>query len=463
MSDILTFPKDFYFGSATSATQSEGTYEGDGKGQDIWGKWFDMEPEKFYNEVGPYKTTTMYKHYKEDIQLLKQTGHNSFRTSISWARLFPEGHGEINEKAVAYYRDYFETLRKHDIEPFVNLFHFDMPAALQDIGGWENRKVVDYYTEYAKACFELFGDVVKKWFTFNEPIVQVETGYLLQYQYPMKVDAALAVKVGYHTALASACAVKEFKKLDTDGKIGIVLNLSPAYPRSNNEADMRAAEIAEAFQNKSFLDPAIKGEFTPLLVELIKKHDLMPDYDEEDLDIIKKNTVDFLGVNYYQPVRIKARDSVTNPDAPFLPTYYFDIYDMPGKKMNPYRGWEIYEKGIYDIAMNIKNDYGNIERMITEIGMGVQDEDRFKKDGMIEDDYRIDFYKGHLKWLHKGIEEGSNCVGYQVWTPIDCWSWLNAYKNRYGLIELDLETQERTIKKSGYWFKDLHDNNGFEL
>lgn len=413
--------------------------------------------------MGPYKTTTMYKHYKEDIQLLKQTGHNSFRTSISWARLFPEGHGEINEKAVAYYRDYFETLRKHDIEPFVNLFHFDMPTAMQDIGGWENRKVVDYYTEYAKACFELFGDVVKKWFTFNEPIVQVETGYLLQYQYPMKVDAALAVKVGYHTALASACAVKEFKKLDTDGKIGIVLNLSPAYPRSNNEADMRAAEIAEAFQNKSFLDPAIKGEFTPLLVELIKKHDLMPDYDEEDLDIIKKNTVDFLGVNYYQPVRIKARDSVTNPDAPFLPTYYFDIYDMPGKKMNPYRGWEIYEKGIYDIAMNIKNDYGNIERMIAEIGMGVQDEDRFKKDGMIEDDYRIDFYKGHLKWLHKGIEEGSNCVGYQVWTPIDCWSWLNAYKNRYGLIELDLETQERTIKKSGYWFKDLHDNNGFEL
>lgn len=463
MSDILTFPKDFYFGSATSATQSEGTYEGDGKGQDIWGKWFDMEPEKFYNEVGPYKATTMYKHYKEDIELLKKTGHNSFRTSISWARLFPEGHGGINEKAVAYYRDYFETLRKHDIEPFVNLFHFDMPAALQDIGGWENRKVVDYYTEYAKACFELFGDVVKKWFTFNEPIVQVETGYLLQYQYPMKVDAALAVKVGYHTALASACAVKEFKKLDTDGKIGIVLNLSPAYPRSNNEADLRAAEIAEAFQNKSFLDPAIKGEFTPLLVELIKKHDLMPDYDEEDLDIIKKNTVDFLGVNYYQPVRVKARDSVPNPDAPFLPTYYFDIYDMPGKKMNPYRGWEIYEKGIYDIAMNIKNDYGNIEWMITENGMGVQDEDRFKKDGMIQDDYRIDFYKGHLKWLHKGIEEGSNCVGYQVWTPIDCWSWLNAYKNRYGLIELDLETQKRTIKKSGYWFKDLHDNNGFEL
>ena len=381
MSDILTFPKNFYFGSATSATQSEGTFEGDGKGKDIWGNGLTSNLKSFITKWVLIKRRRCISIIKKISSSLNKLDTILLEHRSAGRDFFQKVMVRINEKAVAYYRDYFETLRKHDIEPFVNLFHFDMPTAMQDIGGWENRKVVDYYTEYAKACFELFGDVVKKWFTFNEPIVQVETGYLLQYHYPMKVDAALAVKVGYHTALASACAVNEFKKLDTDGKIGIVLNLSPAYPRSNNEADMRAAEIAEAFQNKSFLDPAIKGEFTPLLVELIKKHDLMPDYDEEDLDIIKKNTVDFLGVNYYQPVRIKARDSVTNPDAPFLPTYYFDIYDMPGKKMNPYRGWEIYEKGIYDIAMNIKNDYGNIERMITEIGMGVQDEDRFKKDG----------------------------------------------------------------------------------
>ncbi|NBI07212.1 glycoside hydrolase family 1 protein [Senegalia massiliensis] len=460
---MLRFPEKFYFGSASSATQSEGSFEGDGKGKDIWDQWFESEPEKFYGEVGPNKTTAMYKNYKEDIKLLKQTGHNSFRTSISWARLFPKGYGDVNEEAVKYYKDYFQRLKENDIEPFVNLFHFDMPMELQKIGGWENRKVVDYYREYAKTCFELFGDIVKRWFTFNEPIVHVECGYLNQYHYPMKVDAKLAVQVGYHTALASAYAIKEFKESKIDGKIGIVLNLSPAYPRSNNNEDLKAAEIAESFQNKSFLDPAIKGEFNELLVSLIKKHDLMPEYDREDLEIIKENTVDFLGVNYYQPVRVKAKEHLPNPNAPFLPTYYFDLYDMPGKKMNKYRGWEIYEKGIYDIALNIKNEYDNIEWMITENGMGVQDEDRFKKDGIIEDDYRIDFFKGHLKWLHKGIEEGSNCIGYHIWTPIDCWSWLNAYKNKYGLIELDLETQERTIKKSGYWFKQLSDNKGFEL
>ncbi len=187
----------------------------------------------------------------------------------------------------------------------------------------------------------------------------------------------------------------------------------------------------------------------------------MPTYTEEDLKTIKENTVDFLGVNYYHPVRVCAKANMPNPDAPFFPQYYFDDYIMPGRKINPHRGWEIYPKGLYDIAINIKDNYGNIEWMVTENGMGVEGEERFKKDGRIEDDYRIDFYKEHLSWLHKGISEGSNCIGYQVWTFIDCWSWINAYKNRYGLIELNIDTQERIIKKSGYWFKELHDNNGF--
>ena len=459
---MLKFPEGFYFGSAISAPQSEGNYEGDGRGKDIWDEWYRIEPEKFFNEVGPDITTSMYKHYKEDIQLLKQVGHNSYITSISWSRLFPKGHGEVNQIAVEYYRDYFKTLKDNGIEPFVNLYHFDMPLVLQEIGGWENRDVVDYFAAYARTAFELFGDVVKHWFTFNEPIVHVECGYLNQYHYPMIVDAKKAIQVGYHTALASALAIKEYKSLDLDGKIGIVLNLTPAYPRSQNKEDLKAAEIAEAFQNKSFLDPAVKGTFPSLLIDILKEHELMPFYSKEDLQVIKENTVDFLGVNYYQPVRVKAKENLPNPKAPFMPGYYFDLYDMPGKKMNPYRGWEIYPRGIYDIAINIKENYGNIEWMITENGMGVENEDRFKVDGVIQDDYRIEFFEDHLSYLHQGIEEGSNCVGYQVWTPIDCWSWLNAYKNRYGLIELDLETQKRTIKKSGHWFNDLLKNNGFK-
>ena len=458
---MIKFPDNFYFGSATSATQCEGAYNRDGKGLNIWDLWSNTEPNRFFNGVLSYDTSTFYDNYKEDIKLLKEIGHNSFRTSISWSRLFPNGYGEINKKAVEFYRNVFEELKKNDMEPFVNLYHFDMPASLQEIGGWENYNVTEYYKEYAKTCFELFGDIIKRWFTFNEPIVHVECGYLNCYHYPCKVDPKAAVQVAYHTALASAKDIREYHKLNQGGKIGIVLNLTPAYPRSDNPADVKAARIAELFANKSFLDPSVKGEYDNELIDMIKEHNIMPKYTDEDLNIIKENTVDFLGVNYYQPIRVCARRSMPNPEAPFTPDYYYDNFEMPGRKMNPYRGWEIYPKGIYDIAINIKNNYGNIEWMITENGMGVENEERFKVNGRIEDDYRIDFYKDHLTWLHKGIEEGSNCIGYHVWTGIDNWSWLNAYKNRYGLVELDLKTQKRTIKKSGEWFKELSKNKGF--
>ena len=171
--------------------------------------------------------------------------------------------------------------------------------------------------------------------------------------------------------------------------------------------------------------------------------------------------MDFLGVNYYQPIRVKAKETPVDPTAMITPESFYDYYEMPNRKINPYRGWEIYPKGMYDIATNIRTNYHNIEWMITEHGMGVENEARFLQNGRIEDDYRIDFYKEHLTWLHKGIEEGSNCIGYHVWTGIDCWSWLNAYKNRYGLISIDLNTQKRTIKKSGYWFRELAEKRGF--
>lgn len=459
---MVKFPQDFYFGSATSATQCEGAASLGGKGKNIWDLWYELEPDRFWGGVGPENTSTFYQNYKEDIKLLKETGQNSFRTSISWARLFPEGKGEVNQEAVAFYMDLFTALRDNEIEPFVNLFHFDMPAALQAAGGWESREVVSAYEAYARTCFELFGGIVKRWFTFNEPIVHVECGYLQNYHYPCRVDPKAAAVVAYHTALASALAVRAYHDMDQGGKIGIVLNLTPAYPRSSHPADEEAARIAELFQNKSFLDPAVKGSYDPYLIELLKKHGILPETAAGDLEVIRSNTVDFLGVNYYQPLRVCAKANLPNPDAPFTPEYYFDHYEMPGRRMNPYRGWEIYPKGLYDIAVNIRDNYGNIEWMVTENGIGVENEERFRKDGQIQDDYRIEFYKDHLTWLHKGIGEGSNCIGYHVWTFIDCWSWLNAYKNRYGLVELDLETQKRTIKKSGEWFRKLGEDKGWK-
>ncbi|WP_156299040.1 glycoside hydrolase family 1 protein [Streptobacillus canis] len=459
---MIKFPENFYWGSSISGEQSEGRFEGDGKGLTTWDKFFEVEPYKFHNGIGPQTTTSMYKYYLDDIKLLKQTGHNTYRTSISWARLIPNGIGEVNEDAVRFYRSYFSTLKENGIEPFVNLSHFDTPLVLEKkFGGFVSKEVVDAYAKYARTCFELFGDIVKTWFTFNEPIVSVECGYLKQYHYPMEVDSKKAVQVAYNLALASAKAIKEFKKVIKDGQIGIILNLTPAYPRSNHPADLKAARIAELFANKSFLDPAVRGEYDKELIEIVKKHDLLPDYTNEELDIIKNNKVDILGINYYQPLRVKARDSKPNDEAPFMPEYYYEHFVMPGRRMNPHRGWEIYPKGLYDISINIRDNYGNIPWFVAENGMGVEGEEKYKVGDMIHDDYRIEFFKEHLEWLHKGISEGANCKGYLVWTAIDCWSWLNSYKNRYGLIELELSTAKRYIKKSGYWFNETSKNNGF--
>ncbi|MEH7743385.1 6-phospho-beta-glucosidase GmuD [Bacillus subtilis] len=457
------FPKDFWWGSSASATQTEGAADRDGKGQNIWDYWFEKEPHRFFDHVGPAETSQFYDNYKEDIRLMKELGHNSFRMSISWSRLIPNGTGEINGKAANFYNNVIDELIANGIEPFVNLFHFDMPMALQKIGGWVNRETVDAYENYARTCFRLFGGRVKKWFTHNEPIVPVEGGYLYDFHYPNKVDFKEAVQVGFHTMLSSARAIQAYREMEQDGKIGIILNLTPSYPRSSHPADVKAGEIADAFFNRSFLDPSVKGEFPKELVDILKHEGFMPDYNAEDLDIIKKNTVDLLGVNYYQPRRVKAKEHLPNPDAPFLPDRYFDPYVMPGRKMNPHRGWEIYEKGVYDILINLKENYGNIECFISENGMGVEGEERFRDEqGIIQDDYRIEFIKEHLKWIHRAIQEGSNVKGYHLWTFMDNWSWTNAYKNRYGFVSVNLEKDgERTVKKSGKWFKKVAEQSGF--
>ncbi|KYH28322.1 MULTISPECIES: glycoside hydrolase family 1 protein [Clostridium] len=456
------FPEGFWWGSASSAAQMEGASREDGKGLNIWDHWYEKEPNRFFDGVGPDTTTDFYHRYKEDIKMMKELGHNSFRFSISWSRLIPGGVGKVNEKAIDFYNKVINELLKNNIEPFITLFHFDMPLEMQQKGGWESREVVDAYSNYAKICFRLFGDRVKKWFTFNEPVVPVEGGYLYDFHYPNVVDFNRAVQVAYNTVIAHAKAVEEFKKSNIkDGKIGIILNLTPSYPRSNNPADLKAANIADLLFNRSFLDPAVRGEYPYELVELIKKHNLMPKVEKEDKELLKNNKIDLLGVNYYQPRRIKAKACMPNPESPLMPDNFFDNYEMPGRKMNPYRGWEIYEKGIYDIAINIRDNYGNIEWYVSENGMGVQNEERFIRNGRIEDDYRIEFISEHLKWLHKGIQEGCNVKGYHMWTFIDNWSWTNAYKNRYGFVQLDLKTQERIIKKSGYWIKEVSKNNGF--
>ncbi len=457
-----TFPDHFWWGSATSATQCEGAANEGGKGKNVWDFWHEQAPEKFHNAVGPQQTSTFYHNYKADISLMKELGHNSFRTSISWARLIPNGVGEVNPEGVQFYNNMIDELINHGIEPVINLFHFDLPLSLVEKGGWESRETVSAFADYAETCFKLFGQKVNYWFTQNEPIVPVEAGYLNDYHWPCVHDFKRAAQVAYHSMLANACAIERYRQCDVKGKIGIILNLSPTYPRSDAPEDKEAARIADMLCTRAFLDPAIKGKYSVELVDFLKEHGQLPEYDKNDLNIIASNTIDVLGFNYYQPRRVKVRENALASDAPFMPENFYDHYEMPGRKMNEHRGWEIYEKGVYDTLVDLKENYNNIEVYISENGMGVEGEQVFMNEhGQIQDDYRIEFIKDHLKWIHRACEQGCNVRGYHLWTFIDCWSWLNAYKNRYGFVSLDLETQTRTVKKSGLWFRDVATRNSF--
>lgn len=465
MSKKYIFPEGFWWGAATSGPQCEGSFNKPHKS--VFDYWYEVEPEVFFDRVGPEVTSNFYNSYKSDLKMLNEIGLNSFRTSIQWTRLIKDLEtGEPHEDGVRFYNDVINEIIENEMIPVINLHHFDLPVELYDkYGGWESKHVVDLFVKFAETAFKLFGDRVKYWTTSNEPMVVVEGQYLYEFHYPKVVDGKKAMQALFNLNLASVKAIKKFRELGCDknsGKIGIVLNLTPAYPRSNSEEDLNAAKIADTIFNYSFLDPAVKGEFSQSLIDILRENNVMWEATEEEMKIIKENTIDFLGVNYYQPRRVKAKEEKFDDSRGWIPEKHFDYYDMPGKRMNPYRGWEIYPKAMYDIAINIRDNYNNIPWYISENGMGVEGEEKYKdENGVIQDDYRIEFLKEHLEYLYKGIEEGSNCFGYHSWTSIDCWSWSNAYKNRYGYIAVDLQTQNKTIKKSGRWIKDVAQNNGF--
>lgn len=455
------FPQGFFWGAAASGPQTEGATNKVNKS--IWDLWFEKSPERFYNQIGPNLVCNTYNRFKEDVKLMKDINFNSFRTSIQWSRLIKDFYtGEVDPDAVRFYNEYIDEMIKNGIEPMINLYHFDMPAQLQEeLGGWESKKTTDLFVLFARKAFELFGDRVKYWTTFNEPIVPVEGGYLYDFHYPCKKDMKLAVQVAYNTILAHAKVVEEYRKHNLNGKIGVILNLTPTYTRDDREEDKKAAHIADLFFNRSFLDPMVKGEFPIELKEILKEHNMLPETTEEEKNLILTQKIDYLGVNYYVPRRVRAVEKT--PEKFTQPEYYFEYHIKENGRFNPYRdGNEIHPEAIYDIAKNIQNNYDNIPWYIAEIGIAMSlDSEKVLKDGRIDDSFRTGLMIEHFDQLHRAIEEGANCFGIHQWTFIDNWSWLNSFKRRYGFYRLDLETGERKIKEHAKWFREVAKNNGY--
>ena len=463
----VKFPQKFFWGGAISAVQTEG--KGKTKmGKTVFDLLYEKDPSKFFNNVGPELTIDFTNKYKEDIDRFASIKFNSLRFSLSWARLFPDGE-KVDPDAVKLYHNIIDYCKAKKIEPIICLFHFDTPAWAAKKGAFENKEVVDRFVKYADFVFNEYGSKVKYFATMNEPSVPSMIGLQSFQHWPGVIDNKRFMQNWWGTILASGKVINLFNEKYKDkfnGMIGVILVFSPVIAKdgkSATKADEEAAKSMELLAHGIWLDPMIKGKIPPKIFEIAKKYDILWDYSEEEVAEINKVKASWAGVNFYAPFRVVAFKEEVDVEKNGIFWGLAKSYKWEEGRFNVFRGWEIYPQAIYDAAKIVQNQYDNIPFMICENGMGVENEHlyRDKETKEIQDDYRIAFIKEHLFWLNKAIDEGANCFGYHLWSPIDNWSFMNAFKNRYGLFEVDLSTQERRYKKSAYWYKDLITHNGF--
>lgn len=466
----MKFPKDFLFGAASAAYQVEGAWNEDGKGLTNWDV-FSKIPGKTFEGTNGDIAVDHYHRYKEDIKLMAEMGLESYRFSVSWARIIPDGDGEVNEKGLQFYNNLIDECLKYGIVPFVTLYHWDMPQVLEEKGGWTNKKTIDAFVKYAKVCFEAFGDRVKHWITFNETIVFCSLGYLKGAHPPGIVnDVKKYFQATHNVFTAHAKAVTEYKKLRQFGEIGITHVFSPAFSVDDKEENIKAAYHANQYEIFWYYDPILKGSYPKYVVDILEKDNLIPDWTEEELNIIKSAAAknDFIGLNYYQPQRVMKNDearektqmtkeSVTGePGNASLDGVYRTV-KMDDKVYTKW-GWEIAPEAFLDGLHMLKKEYGDVKLYITENGLGDQDP---IIDNEIVDVPRIKFIEEHLRVIKKAIAEGINLKGYYAWSVIDLLSWLNGYKKQYGFIYVDHKNNlSRKKKLSFHWYKKVIEDRG---
>ena len=459
MNKFLAFPKEFVWGCASSAYQVEGAWNEDGKGPSIWDTFVHTPGHVVNGETGDM-TVDHYHRYKEDVTLMKELGLDAYRFSISWSRILSSGTGAINQAGLDFYDRLVDELLKNEIEPFACLFHYDLPQALQDKGGWPNRDTAYAFAEYAHVVTERLSDRVKVWMTHNEPWVSAMAGYFAGEHAPGIRDIPAAIRALHHLLLSHGLAAEAIRTAARQPvKVGITLNLSPVRPASQSKKDRDAASRMDTILNRATLDPLLKGT-TPLQEFTIGK--LLSGSLIKSGDLEKIRTLDLLGVNYYTRTVVKH-------DPKFPVVAAAQIHPQG----NEYSGmWEIYPEGIYELLTHIWKEYLSPipageragvkipELMITENGVPVPDGLDF--DGRVRDERRIRYLRDHIAQVHHAMDEGVPVKGYFHWSLMDNFEWSLGYGQRFGLVYVDFKTQKRTIKDSGRWFTRVIQENGFE-
>jgi len=438
-----TFPNNFLWGSATASYQIEGSPLADGAGPSIWHR-FSHTPGNIINGDTGDIADDHYNRYKEDISIMKELGVKAYRFSISWPRIFPYGKGKINEKGLDFYNRLVDELLNAEIIPFVTLYHWDLPAHLQDLGGWTNRDIACWYADYSDYMFQRLGDRVKNWITLNEPWVVAFVGHFFGEHAPGMKDIHAAFSVVHNQLRAHSKAVKAFREESIkDGKIGITLSNSSHDPVANSEEDKRAAQLAHEWNNYPlFLNPIFKGDYPTLLKE--KVYEYFPKNYEKDMQEIKEE-IDFVGINYYSGDLIKAD-----------PNSFLGGKNVERGLSKTEMGWEIYPEGLYKMLKGVQDEYNPKEVYVTENGAAFDDK---VEEEQVHDENRTDYLKKHFEMALKAIENGVKLKGYFVWSLLDNFEWAQGYSKRFGIVYVDYKTQKRIIKDSGKWYSNFIKNN----
>lgn len=449
MSESTRFPDDFLWGAATSAYQIEGSPLADGAGANIWHRFSHTPGRIALGHTGDV-ACDHYRRWEADVDLMAELGLRSYRFSLAWARLLPEGRGRVNPKGADFYSRLVDRLLERGITPNVTLYHWDLPAALDDRGGWLNPDVANWFADYAEVAFRALGDRVPMWATLNEPWVVVDGGYLHGVNAPGHANLFEAPIATHHLLLAHAAAVERYRAGGWPHRIGIVVNLEPKHAASNSPADLAATARAHTYFNEQYLDPLLLGRYPEGLRAIFGE--AWPELPAEDLARIR-TPIDFLGVNYY--TRALTRDEPNRPPVR-------DARVVPEGAITMTTGWELYPAGLEEILVWVRERYGDLPLYVTENGGAFEDPDA-PVDGRIDDPLRVETYRGNLRACLAAIRRGVDLRGYYAWSLMDNFEWNSGFTKRFGLVHVDYATLARTIKSSGRFYRDVIRTNGGAL
>jgi beta-glucosidase len=439
------FPTGFLWGAATAAYQIEGSPLADGAGPSIWHRFAHTPGMMRDGDTGDV-ACDHYRRWADDVALMRRLGLRAYRFSIAWSRILPEGRGRVNAPGLDFYTRLVDTLLENGIEPLVTLYHWDLPAALDDRGGWLNPDVARWFADYAAIVFRKLDGRVKKWTTLNEPWVIVDGGYLyggLAPGHRNRFEAPIAA----HNLLRSHGAAVEAYRAEGRHEIGIVVNLEPKHPASDDPADVAASARADAYMNRQFLDPIFLGAYPGEMAGIFGE--AWPDWPEQDFSLIRQ-PIDFLGINYYtrsvtrfdEPAWLLKASAVRQKQATYTET-----------------GWELFPPGLTDVLVWVKTRYGEIPLYVTENGAAYYDPPT-ARDGHIEDPLRVEYLREHIRAVHAAIARGVDVRGYMVWSLLDNLEWSQGYSKRFGIVHVDFATQERTPKASAHFYSKVIATNG---